>query len=257
MAFATNPDDGIRIYYEVEGDGPPLVIHSGLTEGILNWRVNGYVDALRDAYRLVLLDPRGHGRSDKPHDPQQYRLSLMAADVVNILDELSIERAHYLGYSLGAGVGCLAVHSAPDRFLSLIAGGGALYLPVPFVVNFLPVFRQGPEALVAALDQPPGTLPDSRRTQLLDTDTEAIAALITAHSEPFSLEPLLPDISVPSLIYVGEEDVLYPEVRRAADLLPNARFVTLPGLDHFQAASRADLVLPHVTAFLSDITHGH
>jgi pimeloyl-ACP methyl ester carboxylesterase len=58
--------DGIRIHYEVEGDGPPLVLQHGFGQKASSWRLGGYVDALKSQYRLVLVDARGHGESDKP-----------------------------------------------------------------------------------------------------------------------------------------------------------------------------------------------
>jgi pimeloyl-ACP methyl ester carboxylesterase len=64
MAFANNK--GIRIHYEVEGDGPPLVIQHGYSDSIETWYELGYVDALKGTHRLILVDARGHGASDKP-----------------------------------------------------------------------------------------------------------------------------------------------------------------------------------------------
>src|SRR3954447_26749762 len=70
MPYASN--DGVRIYYEREGSGPPLVLHHGFTRSLEGWRDNGYADVLNTEYELILMDARGHGRSDKPHDPAAY-----------------------------------------------------------------------------------------------------------------------------------------------------------------------------------------
>jgi pimeloyl-ACP methyl ester carboxylesterase len=67
MPYATN--DGVCIHYQEEGSGPPLVLLHGFTLSLEHWRDSGYVTALRDDSRLILMDPRGHGASDKPHDP--------------------------------------------------------------------------------------------------------------------------------------------------------------------------------------------
>ncbi len=66
MAYASNR--GVRIHYQVEGDGPPLVLQHGLFWSVAGWSRVGYVDALKPHYRLILIDARGHGVSDKPHD---------------------------------------------------------------------------------------------------------------------------------------------------------------------------------------------
>ena len=79
--------DGVQIYYEVEGnpEGPPLVLQHGLTGYLESWRERGYTEVLGDDYRLILIDARGHGRSDKPHEPSAYVRELRAADVVSVL----------------------------------------------------------------------------------------------------------------------------------------------------------------------------
>lgn len=74
MPYVNN--EGVRIYYEVEGQGPPLVLIAGLTGNLKTWRLYGYVKELKGDYRLILLDPRGHGDSDKPHNQKPTLLSL-------------------------------------------------------------------------------------------------------------------------------------------------------------------------------------
>ena len=107
--------DGVRIHYHVEGSGPPLVLHHGYSGSLRHWRMNGYVDALRDEYQLIAVDARGHGESDKPHNVADYALATRSADVLQILDDLGIERALYCGFSMGGNVayGLLTMH--PER----------------------------------------------------------------------------------------------------------------------------------------------
>jgi pimeloyl-ACP methyl ester carboxylesterase len=64
----------VRIHYEVEGTGSPFVLQHGITDGLESWYEYGFVDALRDDHTLILIDARGHGGSDKPHDPVAYGL---------------------------------------------------------------------------------------------------------------------------------------------------------------------------------------
>jgi pimeloyl-ACP methyl ester carboxylesterase len=125
MPFATNA--GIRIHYEVEGSGQPLVLHHGSFASGAHWRDLGYVDALKHDNLLILLDARGHGASDKPHDPAAYDLALRASDVISVLDDLKIERANFFGYSTGGWIGFGLARYAPSRFRSLILGGAHPY----------------------------------------------------------------------------------------------------------------------------------
>src|SRR5262249_18139552 len=96
---------GTRIYYQSEGTGPPLVLQHGFSQSIEDWYECGYVDALKHDYRLILVDARGHGSSDKPHDPAAYGLDKRAGDVVAVLDAIGISRAHFWGYSMGSWIG--------------------------------------------------------------------------------------------------------------------------------------------------------
>jgi pimeloyl-ACP methyl ester carboxylesterase len=99
VPYASNR--GVRIHYEVEGNGPPLVLVHGLLSHLEEWHELGYVDSLKKDFTLILVDMRGHGRSDKPHDPEAYKLRLLVADVIAVMDALNISKTHFLGYSLG------------------------------------------------------------------------------------------------------------------------------------------------------------
>jgi pimeloyl-ACP methyl ester carboxylesterase len=84
MPFVTN--QGVRIHYETIGNGPVLVMHHGTTGSGADWIDRGYVDALKADHQVILPDARGHGQSDKPHDPTAYDLALRTSDVVAVLD---------------------------------------------------------------------------------------------------------------------------------------------------------------------------
>jgi len=126
MPYANN--QGVRIHYEVEGDGPPLMLLHGYSGNLKSWHRCGYVDPLKNDYNLILIDARGHGASDKPHDPEVYELKLLVADIAAVLDDLNISKAHFLGYSMGGRIGFGIAKYAPERFYSLIIGGAHPYL---------------------------------------------------------------------------------------------------------------------------------
>jgi pimeloyl-ACP methyl ester carboxylesterase len=96
---------GISIHYRVEGNGSPLVLVHGITDSSDVFYERGYVAALKAKYRLVLIDARGHGQSDKPHDPQSYSPEGVASDIVAVLDDLGMKTVTYWGYSMGGGLG--------------------------------------------------------------------------------------------------------------------------------------------------------
>lgn len=120
MPYASN--QGVRIHYQVEGKGPPVILLHGLSETHETWRIASYVKSLKQAYKLILMDARGHGDSDKPHDPKVYSMKLMVADVVAVLDDLNVDKAHLIGYSMGGWIGFGTAKYAPQRFRSVIIG---------------------------------------------------------------------------------------------------------------------------------------
>lgn len=255
MPYVTN--DGVRIRYEVEGSGPPLLLHIGGVGGALeDWYDAGYVAALRDAYQIILIDPRGQGQSYKSHDPAAYVRSERIEDVCAVLDAVGIERTHFWGYSSGGHVGYGMGVFARDRLRSLIVGG-ASPLPAPGPVEEFYLYQLvqlGMPAMVAELEQgdPTYWASDGERARWLEADAKAIAAALRGWW-PEALTPeQLSTIEVPACIYCGTNDNPKPKVR-AAQAMPNAKYVALDGLNHASAINRSELVLPHVTAFLAQV----
>lgn len=255
MPFATNPADGVRIHYQVVGSGKPVAMLHGMTATLDSWRRHGFADLMRHGFQLILIDARSHGESDKPHDPDSHGgLTAMAADTVAVLDDAGIDRAHIIGYSMGASTGYMLARNAPERIRSLILGGGPHTLPEAWVQGVTEVLNQGSEALLAMFESSLGELEPERRAEILQLDTQSVAAAAAASlAEPIS-EDVFAKLSVPCLIYAGTDDVLaFTQVQRIADLIPNAELHILPGLDHSQAARESDQILPHVLAFFERV----
>jgi pimeloyl-ACP methyl ester carboxylesterase len=232
MPYANN--NGVRIHYHMEGEGSPLVIQHGFTDSMKTWYELGYVDMLKDSHRLILVDARGHGDSDKPHNPDAYRIETMASDVVTVLDELSIPKAHFIGYSMGGRMGFAIAKYAPERFHSLIIGGSSPYKGNPEARNQrlkdLEVKRAA--AILEWWDTPPTP---QVRSRLLENDVEALAALTTEHRDSPGDEEVLPIMTMSCLLFVGEDDPAYPRVIECANQIPNANLVSLLALNHVGA----------------------
>ena len=118
MPYANNNE--VNIYYEVEGEGPPLVLLHAFLSNLEAWRAQGYVDELKGNNQLILMDARGHGKSDKPHEIDAYDSEKRVGDVMAVLDALKIDSANYLGYSMGGRLGYEIAKYPASRVNSLI-----------------------------------------------------------------------------------------------------------------------------------------
>jgi len=109
--------DGVRIHWMEAGDGVPVVLLHGYTSCCdAGWFVNGVAKELARDHRVIGIDARGHGRSEKPHDPAKYPGDAMPADVIAVLDHLGVRKAHFHGYSMGGGIVAHLMALHPDRF---------------------------------------------------------------------------------------------------------------------------------------------
>jgi pimeloyl-ACP methyl ester carboxylesterase len=246
MPFASN--DGVRVHYETEGSGEPLVLQHGSGGDGNAWREYGYVAALKDGYRCILMDARGHGESDKPHDRDSYHLGLRVSDIVAVLDSLGIEKASYFGYSMGGWIGLGAAKYAPSRFKSFVIGASH-----PYFRSFEAArtsYRKGGDAMVATAEAAGLKVTPEAKARMMKND---FAALLAAHGDRLDMSEVLPTMTMPSLFIVGDADPLFEKAKYAATFAPGAKFVALPGLDHGGAFQASDRMLPHVRAFLEGV----
>ena len=255
MPYAMN--NGIKIYYEVEGEGLPLMLAHGGTGSLDGWRQVGYTEALRDKFRLILFDARGHGRSDRPHEAS---ISAMADDAVAVLDSVSVSKAHYWGYSMGSAVGFdLAVRHA-SRFYSFILGGispyrwpEAMVAPLRGALEAFRLRLTDPEAYLKSTEAFFGRpLTAEERRESLARDVQGDIAILTAlvNYRPLT-DGELAGIAAPCLLYCGEDDPYHDGAKEAVTRMPDASFVSFAGVNH--ASVRTDQVLPHVKEFLARV----
>jgi pimeloyl-ACP methyl ester carboxylesterase len=263
MPYATNDLDDVRIYYEYAGvDGPPLVLYHGSATSSAMWKHLGYVEWLAESYRVILIDARGHGRSDKPHDEAAYTMPLIAADVVAVLDRAGVERAHFFGYSMGGRVAYgLGLH-APERFDSFIIGGGTFsaepdgFDRATFPGALQTIATDGIEPFLDRWRERLGMpLPPGVREMYLANDHQALVAYLRRTQREPSHEAALARMTMPVLLFAGEHDTdRLDNSTVAATRLPDATLAVIPGENHASTIIRADKVLPHVMRFLARVT---
>jgi pimeloyl-ACP methyl ester carboxylesterase len=228
---ATFDADGVRIAYDDVGEGEPIVLVHGFASSRRgNWEDPGWYDALVDAgRRVVALDCRGHGESEKPHDPGDYGHDAMAEDVVRLMDHLSIETADLMGYSMGGAITMQLLAEHADRFnAAVVAGAGT------GVVDGLSGREHIADALEAD-DVEDVETPMGRRFRLFaeesDNDLLALAAVMRSRGEPIDADRLA-EASLPVLSVAGSDDDLVDDPGDVADLFPDSEAVTVEGTDH-------------------------
>jgi pimeloyl-ACP methyl ester carboxylesterase len=245
--------DGVRLFYETVGDGPPLVLQTGGAGNGTMWRDAGYVEALSSVRRCVLFDHRGHGRSDQPPLPESHSMQIYAGDIVALLDHAGIKRTAFWGYSQGGEIGLAFAAIYPDRLTALITTG-VISNPdrrADATENrqaIEGINQRGWDAIVEPAEL--AAAPDWLQRQVQTTNPHMVRLWFEAY-ESWNPWTRLPEIATPILMFVGELEDPENWTSRAAQLAPNARALRLPGLDHLGAYIRSDLVLAAALEFLS------
>ena len=254
MAYAANARDGTRVYFEDEGgDGAPVVLCGGLLDSVDDLRESEIARRLpSEEFRVVYLDHRGLGRSDKPHDAAAYAMPRRVADAIAVLDQLGIGRAHFVGRSWGGRL-CFGVgEHAPERVRALVIGGNQPYgwpdtSLARVVTNALAAGADGGgmEPLVRGFQEFWGVeFPDAQRARWLANDPVALQAAWSAAREEGAISADLGRWQVPCLIFIGAGDADFLEgARRAVREIPRAELLVLEEADHYAAHMSQDEVV--------------
>ncbi len=219
-------------------------------------RLLGVVEALKADYKLILVDARGHGQSDKPHDPADYLPEPKSKDIEAILDHLGIEATHYMGYSMGGRIGFDVVTHALHRLLSLIAGGAGPS-SLPMYETSQEIFQSGDtiEEVLATKELVLGEVPEPLRSEFLANDLDALHASLDRSilDQEELYKSTLMKFDKPTLMFAGTADSRYENVVDTAEKMPNAEFVAIDKADHGGAFMQVGVVIPRIKSFLASV----
>lgn len=240
--------DGVPIRYVHTGVGEPVLLIHGFGGRLEFWQATGIIAALTAAgSSVVAYDSRGHGESGKPYGPAHY-IDEEVLDAVRLLDHLSIDRVHIVGYSRGAGIASRVVTRHPDRVLSIVLGGWGVDNPVEalswedcLVTVDLLAHGAFPTPLLRALQMPGAPLPAADEQEALaqqltsGNDMRALASAFRAGCEARKLTAAgLRESGIPALAIVGENDGMKSSVQTMGDDMGDALQVTvIEGANHF------------------------
>lgn len=242
MPFVTNREQ--RIHYTVEGSGPLVILQHGLLSNASGWAESGYVASLSDRFTVACVDSLGHGESDKPSESEAYALPHRARDLVAVMDDLGRERAHLLGYSMGAWMSVGVARYHPERLASLILGGWDFACGMQTVADAIGIadfpfemLLEGARSMAPELTQwitpevEPGLANCFAMLSDIEGGTEAISAL-----------------DVPVLLWNGKEDPYHAPMQTIAG--PRGLAFLSTGGDHFGAFLASDEPIAGIREFL-------
>ena len=248
--------NGVRIHYEVDGQGPPLDMVHGWNFSIADFYEYGWVQELRDSYELILIDPRGHGYSDKPHEVADYAPKLRAQDILAVMDALAISKACYLGVSMGGFTGFALLRYAPERIQAFLVGASHPYPWKNEGDSILYTKLRGGMKAYLEWDIPnsPGlTVTDWFMCRRLANDPEALAACFRSFGSSF--EDVIPNNTIPCLFFAGSLDGSLPHIQRCVEEMPNSQLLVIPNRAHGELF-RFTEPLSHIKKFLAEVHVG-
>jgi pimeloyl-ACP methyl ester carboxylesterase len=249
--------DGVEIYYEVHGSGPPLLLTHGYSSTGEMWQ--GQVAALSKHHKLVLWDMRGHGRSDYPDDPAAYSEAATVADMAALLDEVGADSAIVGGLSLGGYMSLAFYRAHPKRVSALLiidTGPGfkkdearaawnkrALETADRFDREGLAVLKSASRERSGVSHRDASGLARAARGMLTQRDARVIE--------------VLPDIKVPALVVVGADDAPFLAASGyMAAKIPGAAKVVIPAAGHAVNIDQPQAFIDAVLPFLDGLTRG-
>jgi pimeloyl-ACP methyl ester carboxylesterase len=225
----------VEIAYLDQGQNPshptPIVLVHGFgSNAQVNWVHPGWVAELtRSGRRVIALDNRGHGQSAKLYDAAAYHTTTMAEDAIALIDHLDIERADFMGYSMGARICAFIALKHPDRVRKLILGGLGARL-----VEGVGLPESIADALLApSLDDVTDQTGRMFRSfaEQTKSDRKALAACIRGSRQTLTREEVA-SIKAPTLIAVGTKDNVAGSPHELAAMMRNARGLDIPNRDH-------------------------
>ena len=247
---------GVRIRYVSTGQGEPIILIHGWAADADMW--DSLIEDLSRDYRVIALDCRGHGKSDKPTDPNQYGME-MVNDVVRLMDHLGFAKAHIMGYSMGGSIALKMLTMRPERFLTAVIGGSQGFrLPQDFDTPDTPLVKSllsGMSLTDAQLANAPPGFPKPTPEQRKQMDEmnanqspKALAAVRLGYRGLKVDYDALKHNDVPALVIYGGNDnpSRFDELKK---ILKNAEFNEIAGAGHM-AASVSPEFAKDVRAFL-------
>ncbi len=241
--------NGARLYYIDEGEGEPVILIHGFAVHVdYNWRKPGVLDKVKEEFRVIALDNRGHGLSQKFYEPSKYGLE-MVEDIVRLMDHLGIEKAHVVGYSMGSFITHKLIATHPDRIMSAAPCGAGWEQPTEERLAFADEVADTLEnenslvPLLKMLKPLDKELPEKRFKQVSSlalrvNDAKALANVMRGMKTLSVTEQSLRENKIPVCSIVGSNDPLRVGVDNLEGRMANHETVYIEGGDHLNTVAK-------------------
>ena len=264
--------NGVNIYYESHGSGPPLVFAYGLGGNTGEWA--GQIPALSERFRFIIWDPRGHGQSESPPNRDQYSLQISAEDLNGLLDHLGIDKAYVGGLSMGGGISTRFAIAHPERVAALLIIDSASASGLPMSPEMRAMRQRtielaetrGMDAVADyCIDANPNLKtqaeagPEAReglRQMFLGLNPNGYANTIRAMLDPDFPTERLSEITAPTLVLAGELDPAREPAYLVHTKVSGSQFVVIPGAGHLSNLDKPEEFNSHILEFLQRVETG-
>jgi len=240
---------GCTINYKVVGHGPPIVLLFGFGMSLEEWFQFGYADTLSEKYKVIAIDPRGHGKSSSPIVSEAYTLKNLSSDVTSVLDQINVDKAFIYGYSLGAKIALGVAKYYPERLMGLILGGFEINSKVDLSNDILISTLHSGGTEWRKLWESLMDVPAPMGLRLDNAHTNSLIALRMQEAKWASFKPVLSKIKIPTLLIVAENCFSREDMIKASKLIRNAELYIVQGEGHFTLINHMDKAISKIIAF--------
>lgn len=232
--------DNTKIYYEVKGEGMPVVLIHGFSNTGDSWKsAPVYTDLLKAGYKVITLDQRGNGRSDKPHTPEAYEKDAEAKDIMGLVNHLQVKSYDVIGYSRGSIIASRVLVLDPKVFKVVLGGMGSDFTN-----------PQWPRRIMfyKALSGEPVPELESFLKSVKDRGLDQVALAYQQKAQPSTSVEELAAIKKPVMVICGDQDEDNGSGKKLSSLIPQSIFVAVPG-NHNNASRSKEFSLAVIEFF--------
>jgi pimeloyl-ACP methyl ester carboxylesterase len=242
-------NQGIRINYEVVGNGFPIVLNHGLFQKGESWYLNNFVQQFSPSYKLIMIDSRGNGKSDKPIGNEYYSFAKRAEDTLLVLKNENINHCHYIGFSMGGKTAFTLMGSKDNIFKSFtILSSTSRSINSDWVLEVLKDFP------FSFPFNPENPVPAEWKREFLRTDKKVWLSS-SSNTNWIDNSEFLTQCNIPVLFIFGslESDDFKNNILETKNMLKISQYKEIPNYTHDDIFFKYSKVIPIIMDFYKSL----